>query len=85
MIWSERLLANRQRALIERPRAGEIALELQQGREVVVAKCWEAGPIRSGGSTPDFLCSWSDLSKSVGWQQHDRSLTSRRRSEHAQT
>jgi hypothetical protein len=81
----ERLLEDRQRALIVRPRAGEIALDLRQGREVVEAKCREAGPIRSGGGMPEFLCSWSDLTDSVCWQQHDHSLTSMRRSEHAQT
>jgi hypothetical protein len=38
MLGPERLLEDRQRALVERPRAGEIALDLQQGREVVEAR-----------------------------------------------
>ena len=38
MVGAERLLADRQRALEERPRAGEVALGLKQAGEVVEAR-----------------------------------------------
>ena len=38
MLGAERLLADRQRALEERPRAGEVALGLKQEGEVVEAR-----------------------------------------------
>ena len=38
MLGAERLLPDRQRALIERPRAGEVALGLKQQGEVVEAR-----------------------------------------------
>ena len=38
MLGAERLLADRQRALVERPRASEVALGLKQIGEVVEAR-----------------------------------------------
>ena len=38
MLGAERLLADRQRPLVERPRAGEVALGLKQAGEVVEAR-----------------------------------------------
>ena len=38
MLGAERLLADRQRALVERPRAGKVALVLKQAGEVVEAR-----------------------------------------------
>ena len=38
MLGAERLLADRQRPLVERPRAGEVALVLKQAGEVVEAR-----------------------------------------------
>ena len=37
MLWAERLLADRHRALVERPRASEVALGPKQEGEVVKA------------------------------------------------